>query len=99
MFKTAIKLIFRNWWRNKTFTLIAILSLTVGIAFTNLLVAFVTYEYGIEKANPNKKRMSWVMQDMPSNPGKKVAYMRKGVPGQLKEKFFDKKYRSKRTKI
>lgn len=87
MFKTAIKLIFRNWWRNKTFTLIAILSLTVGIAFTNLLGAFVTYEYGIEKANPNKKRMIWVMQDMPSNPGKTVAYMQKGVPEQLKEKY------------
>ena len=51
MFKTALKLIFRNWWRNKTFTHISILSLTVGIACTALLISFVAYEYGIEKNN------------------------------------------------
>lgn len=87
MFVTTLKLILRNWWRNKTFTLIALLSLTVGIACTNLLGAFVTYEQGIERSNPNRKRMIWAMQDIPSDPGKKVAYMRKGVPGQIKEKY------------
>ena len=71
MFKTALKLIFRNWWRNKTFTLISILSLTVGIACTALLISFVSYEYGIEKNNPNRNKLVWVMQDMPSNPEKK----------------------------
>jgi len=87
MLLTTLKLILRNWWRNKTFTLIALLSLTVGIACTNLLGAFVTYERGIEKSNPNWKRMVWVMQDLPSDPGKKVAYMVKGIPDQLKEKY------------
>lgn len=87
MFKTSLKLILRNWWRNKTFTLIVLLSLTVGIACTNLLGAFVMYEWGIEKSNPNRKRMVWVMQDMPSDPGKKVAYMRDGVPEQIKNKY------------
>ena len=87
MFKTALKLIFRNWWRNKTFTLISILSLTVGIACTALLISFVAYEYGIEKNNSNRDKMVWVMQDMPSNPGEKVAYMSSDVPKQLKEKY------------
>ncbi|ULB35672.1 ABC transporter permease [Proteiniphilum propionicum] len=87
MFKTALKLIFRNWWRNKTFTLISILSLTVGIACTALLISFVSYEYGIEKDNPNRDKLVWVMQDMPSYPGEKVAYMRSGVPEQLQEKY------------
>ncbi|MDO5665123.1 MAG: ABC transporter permease [Bacteroidia bacterium] len=87
MFKSSLKLIFRNWWRNKTFTLISILSLTVGIACTALLISFVSYEYGIEKDNPNRDKLVWVMQDMPSNPGKKVAYMQKGIPEQLKEKY------------
>lgn len=87
MFTTTLKLIFRNWWRNKTFTLIALLSLTVGIACTNLLGAFVTYEQGIERSNPNGNRMVWAMQDLPSNSGKKVAYMQKGVPGQIKDKY------------
>ena len=87
MLITTLKLILRNWWRNKTFTLIALLSLTVGIACTNLLGAFVTYEQGIEKSNPNQKRMVWVMQDLPSAPGKKVAYMVKGIPEQVKETY------------
>lgn len=87
MLLTTLKLILRNWWRNKTFTLIALLSLTVGIACTNLLGAFVTYEWGIEKSNPNRKRMVWVTQDLPSDPGKKVAYMVKGIPDQMKEKY------------
>lgn len=43
MFKTTCKLIFRNWWRNKTFTLISMVSLTVGIAFFNLLSSFTRY--------------------------------------------------------
>ena len=84
MFKTTCKLIFRNWWRNKTFTLISIISLTVGIAFFNLLFSFVVYEQGIEKSNPNYKRMVWALQDMPSSPGEKVAYMTAGIPEQIK---------------
>ncbi len=87
MFKTTLKLIFRNWWRNKTFTLISMLSLTVGIACTALLISFVSYEYGIEKNNPNRRKLVWVMQDMPSFPGQKVAYMSNGVPEQLQEKY------------
>lgn len=87
MLKTSLKLIIRNWWRNKTFTLITLLSLTVGIACTNLLGAFVMYEWGIEKSNPNRKRMVWAMQDLPSNPGQKVAYMQNSAAGQIKEKY------------
>ncbi len=57
MFKTSLKLILRNWWRNKTFTLISILSLTTGIACTALLISYVSYEYGIEKKNPNLNQL------------------------------------------
>lgn len=53
----SIKIIFRSWWRNETFTIISVLSLAVGIACTNLLVAFVIHEYNIESDNPNKDRM------------------------------------------
>jgi len=53
----SFKLIFRSWWRNKTFTVISILSLAVGIACTNLLAAFVIHEYNIEANNPNRDRI------------------------------------------
>ena len=58
----SFKLIFRSWLRNKTFTVISILSLAVGIACTNLLAAFVIHEYNIEQENPNKDRMVVVKQ-------------------------------------
>ena len=32
-----LKLIFRNWWRNKLFAVISLVSLVVGISCTNLL--------------------------------------------------------------
>ncbi|MDF9829151.1 ABC transporter permease [Parabacteroides sp. PF5-6] len=50
----SFKLIFRSWWRNKTFTIISILSLAVGIACVNLLAAFVIHEYNVEGDNPNR---------------------------------------------
>ena len=87
MFKTALKLIFRDWWRNKLFTLIAIISLTVGIACTALLISFVSYEYGIEKNNPNRDKLVWVMQENPAYPGQKNAFMQKDVAAQLKQKY------------
>lgn len=53
----SFKLIFRSWRSNKTFTIISILSLAVGIACTNLLAAFVIHEYNIEPDNPNRNRI------------------------------------------
>lgn len=87
MFKTSLKLIFRNWWRNKTFTLISIISLTVGIACTALLISFVSYEYGIEKDNPNRDKLVWVMQKSSADSKYKWAYMKKGIAEQLKQKY------------
>ncbi|MDO5665118.1 MAG: ABC transporter permease [Bacteroidia bacterium] len=87
MFKSSLKLIFRNWWRNKTFTLISILSLTVGISCTALLISFVSYENGIEKNNPNRDKLVWVMTEWANNPGMKTASVSKDIAGQLKQKY------------
>lgn len=87
MFKTALKLILRNWWRNKTFMLISIISLTVGIAFTALLMSFVSYENGIEKNNPNLNKIVWVMQNTQPNSGNNWAYMRNDIAEQVKQNY------------
>ena len=52
----ALKLVLRSWWRNKTFSIISIVSLAIGIACTNLLAAFVIYEFNIEADNPVKEK-------------------------------------------
>lgn len=46
-----IKLIARNWWRNKLFFLISLFSLTAGLGCTNLLMTFFIHEYNVEKYN------------------------------------------------
>ena len=51
-----LKFVLRSWWRNKLFVTISLVSLVIGIACTNLLTAFVLYEYNIEYNNPNRDR-------------------------------------------
>lgn len=83
----AFKLVFRSWWRNKTFSIISIVSLAIGIACTNLLTVFTIHEYGIENGNPNKERIWMLSQDSPMESGEKVLYADGSVPSMLKEKY------------
>lgn len=87
MQNTSLKLIFRNWWRNKTFTMISILSLAVGIACTNLLAAFVIHEYHIENSNPNKDRIYCIIQDSPIQSGDKVFYASDDIPPLIGDRY------------
>lgn len=59
------KLVLRSWKRNKLFIIISLVSLIVGITCTNLLTAFVLYEYHIESHNPNKERILRLTQSLP----------------------------------
>lgn len=87
----ALKLVLRSWWRNKTFSIISIVSLAIGIACTNLLAAFVIYEFNIEADNPNKEK------DRLYGPGFAAEVRRKGIfivgkiPIQLKEQYSEVK--------
>ncbi len=83
----ALKLVLRSWWRNKTFSVISIVSLAIGIACTNLLVAFVIYEFNIEADNPNKEKIVYMVQDSPLKSGEIVSYVAGSIPVQLKEKY------------
>ena len=53
----TIKLIIRNWWRNKMYFFISLFSLTIGLACTNLLITFFIHEYNIESTNPIRKNI------------------------------------------
>ncbi|MDD2436473.1 MAG: ABC transporter permease [Massilibacteroides sp.] len=83
----SFKLILRSWWRNKTFAIISILSLAVGIACTNLLIAFVLHEYHVEASNPNKDKIYSILQDSPMQSDKKVFYAVGNVPPMLKDHY------------
>lgn len=83
----ALKLVFRSWWRNKTFAVISIVSLAIGIACTNLLAVFTIHEYGIENGNAKKERIWMLSQDSPMQSGKKEQYTDGSIPSMLKEKY------------
>lgn len=83
----SFKLIFRSWWRNKTFAVISILSLAVGIACTNLLVAFVIHEYNVEGENPNRDQIYCLVQDSPFQVGDKVFFASDHILPMIKERY------------
>lgn len=83
----ALKLVLRSWWRNKTFSIISIVSLAIGIACTNLLAAFVIYEFNIEADNPNKEKIVYMAQDSPMKSGEKVSFIVGEIPILLKEQY------------
>ncbi|RHR49985.1 ABC transporter permease [Parabacteroides sp. AF17-28] len=83
----ALKLVLRSWWRNKTFSIISIVSLAIGIACTNLLAAFVIYEFNIEASNPDKDKIVYMAQDSPMKSGEIVSYIVGQIPIDLKEKY------------
>src|SRR5262245_36295065 len=44
MFKNYIKLAFRNLWKNRVFSLVNIIGLSLGIAVCTMILLFVRYE-------------------------------------------------------
>lgn len=83
----TLKLITRSWWRNKIFFFISLLSLSIGLACTNLLLTFFIYEYNIESNLPDKEQIVCLQQDAPMQEGAKVSYAVGTIPALLKDKF------------
>ncbi|MES2447502.1 MAG: ABC transporter permease [Bacteroidota bacterium] len=53
MFKLNLKIALRNLWKNKGFSLINIGGLAIGIASCMILLLYIVYELGFDKANKN----------------------------------------------
>ena len=83
----AFKLVLRSWWRNKTFSIISIVSLAIGIACTNLLAIFVIHEYNLEADNPHRETIYMMDQDSPIQPGERVCLTAGGIAAEIKEKY------------
>lgn len=81
----TLKIIFRSWWRNKLFFLIAVTSLSIGLAGTNLLMTYFVHDYFIEEGNPYKDRIFCLRQDNPFEQDQKVAYAAGDAPMKIKE--------------
>ena len=81
----TLKMIFRSWWRNKLFFLIAVTSLSIGLAGTNLLMTYFVHDYFIEEGNPYKDRIFCLRQDNPFERDQKVAYAAGDASMKIKE--------------
>ena len=82
-----IKLIIRSWWRNKTYFLISLFSLTIGLACTNLLVTFFIHEYNIESTNPNRENIYALRQDSPMEEGELTTYATAKAAEQIRNNY------------
>ena len=87
--KTNLNLIIRGWQRNKLFSVIAILSLVVGLACSNLLIAFVANEWQISVGSPDKDRIFLLKSDNPMDEKnlEKTSFIIPALPPLLKERY------------
>lgn len=57
MLKNYFKLTLRHLWRNRLFTVLNILGLTVGISFCWIIYQIVDYEFSFDQKHPNVERI------------------------------------------
>lgn len=84
-FLLMFRLILRGWWRNKLFFAVAVISLSVGLACTNLLLTYFVHDYFIEQNNPDKDRIFALRQDNFFEEGQKVTFALGEVPQQIQQ--------------
>lgn len=65
MFKNYIKIAWRNLLRNKSFSLLNIVGLSVGLAVTTLILIWINFETGIDQFHTNKNRIYEVYNQYP----------------------------------
>ena len=57
MFKNYLKIAFRNVWKNKVFSLIHILGLSIGLSAAFVIGAMVFYDLTFDKFDPDADRI------------------------------------------
>lgn len=67
MFKNYFKTAFRNFWRNKTFSAINVLGLSIGISASLIIFLIVQFEMGYDKVETDADRIYRVVMDMKFN--------------------------------
>ncbi len=90
MLSTRLKLILREWKRNKLFSITAILSLTIGFVCCNLLTSFVINEWKISEGSPDYNRIFALKTDNPmtlETTKEKSSWILGQIPQLFKERY------------
>jgi len=86
--RVNFNLIMRTWYRNKTISIIAILSLVLGLASCNLLVGFIISEWHISKGSVDNSRIFLLRTDLQVNEQlEKSSYILPKLPSILIERY------------
>lgn len=67
MFRLNLKIALRNLWKNKSYTLINILGLSVGMASCILIFLFVRFQLSFDQGYPNQDRIYRMVTDWTYN--------------------------------
>jgi putative ABC transport system permease protein len=90
MFRTTLKAGIRNFWKNKSYSFLNILGLSIGIACAGLIFLWVEDETSFDSVNLKKGRLYMVMNNWPfsehfstyeNTPGLMGPAMKKDIPG------------------
>lgn len=65
MYKNYLKIAWRNLLRNKSFSLLNIVGLSIGLAVTALIVIWINFELGVDQYHANKDRIYEVYNKYP----------------------------------
>src|ERR1700722_20004507 len=63
MLKNYFRVALRNFWRNKVFSTINILGLSIGISVSLVIFLIVSYDLGFDHFEPNGDRIYRVVSD------------------------------------
>jgi len=78
MFKLNLKIAWRNLWKNKGYTLINILGLSIGMASCILIFIFIRYQMSFDEGFKNEDRIYRVVSTWDYNDGNR--FYSQGVP-------------------
>jgi predicted permease len=67
MLRNYLKVVLRNFWRNKIFSAINVLGLSIGISASLIIFLIVQYELGYDKIETDADRIYRVVMDMKFN--------------------------------
>ena len=67
MFRNYLKIAFRNLWRHKTFSLINVLGLSIGISAALVIFLMTYYEFSFDRFIPDRERIYRIVLDINVN--------------------------------
>src|ERR1700761_146668 len=79
MFKSYLKIIWRNLLKDRQFSLLNLLGLSVGLACALLIGLWIADEYGMEKYNPNDDRLYQIMTNNKTSNGLQTGMYTPGI--------------------